>query len=237
MVLVGLLVIALFCLAIGLVLANSAWLIASLIASAGAAVLLYRTNQAMKRRAGRGSGATSAQPDRPAGSAHAPGSAQAAESARPPRAVAPAQRGAADAGADTEPTAPAGPTPVTTAMTAPVGNPAAPAGPALPGEHLPPSTPLLDDTAGLGTAAPADPRQGITPEIGTEPDSVGQTPGRPPAAAPGDVWVIDGRPRYHLHDCPIIKGQDAEPIPFPQAVGDGFMPCSLCEPNAARSTG
>jgi len=30
----------------------------------------------------------------------------------------------------------------------------------------------------------------------------------------------------------IIKGQDAEPIPYEQAIEDGFMPCSLCEPNA-----
>ena len=45
-----------------------------------------------------------------------------------------------------------------------------------------------------------------------------------------DVWVIDGRPRYHLGDCAIIKGQDAEPIPHSQATEDGFMPCSLCQP-------
>lgn len=51
-------------------------------------------------------------------------------------------------------------------------------------------------------------------------------------AADGDVWVVDGRPRYHLSDCLIIKGQGAEPIPYPQATEDGFMPCSLCEPNA-----
>jgi hypothetical protein len=49
------------------------------------------------------------------------------------------------------------------------------------------------------------------------------------------VWVIDGRPRYHLGDCAIIKGQDAEAIPYEQATEDGFMPCSLCEPYAARA--
>jgi hypothetical protein len=50
-----------------------------------------------------------------------------------------------------------------------------------------------------------------------------------------DVWVIDGRPRYHLRQCVIIQGQDAEPIPFDQAVEDGFMPCSLCEPQLERA--
>lgn len=47
----------------------------------------------------------------------------------------------------------------------------------------------------------------------------------------GQVWVVDGRPRYHRSDCMIIKGQDAEPIPYQQAIDDGFMPCSLCDPN------
>jgi hypothetical protein len=55
-------------------------------------------------------------------------------------------------------------------------------------------------------------------------------------SAAGEVWVIDGRPRFHLASCAIIQGQDAEPIPFDQATEDGFMPCSLCEPNAVRAT-
>ncbi len=32
----------------------------------------------------------------------------------------------------------------------------------------------------------------------------------------------------------IIKDQDAEPIPLTQATEDGFMPCSMCEPNVTR---
>jgi hypothetical protein len=48
------------------------------------------------------------------------------------------------------------------------------------------------------------------------------------------VWVIDGRPRYHLQSCLIIKDQDAEPITLAQAIEDGFMPCSMCEPKASR---
>jgi hypothetical protein len=43
------------------------------------------------------------------------------------------------------------------------------------------------------------------------------------------VWVINGRPRYHAEQCLIIKGQSAEPVPFPQAVADRFQPCSLCQ--------
>ena len=34
--------------------------------------------------------------------------------------------------------------------------------------------------------------------------------GPEPAKAAGTVWVVDGRPRYHLADCMIIKDQDGE---------------------------
>jgi hypothetical protein len=46
-----------------------------------------------------------------------------------------------------------------------------------------------------------------------------------------DVWVIDGRPRYHRRACEIISGQDAEPISRSHANDDGYIACSLCEPN------
>jgi hypothetical protein len=55
-----------------------------------------------------------------------------------------------------------------------------------------------------------------------------------PGSGSADVWVIDGRPRYHRETCLIIKDQDAEPIPRGQAGEDGFIPCSMCEPDKAR---
>ncbi|HEY3715402.1 MAG TPA: hypothetical protein VGL39_12810 [Jatrophihabitantaceae bacterium] len=54
------------------------------------------------------------------------------------------------------------------------------------------------------------------------------------ADASGSVWVVDGRPRYHLADCMIIKDQEAEEISLEQAAEDGFMACSMCEPNVTR---
>ena len=55
---------------------------------------------------------------------------------------------------------------------------------------------------------------------------------RPAAGADDpDVWVIDGRPRYHRRTCEIIAGQDAGHIPLSQADEDGFIACSLCQPN------
>jgi hypothetical protein len=50
-----------------------------------------------------------------------------------------------------------------------------------------------------------------------------------------DVWVVDGRPRYHREGCDIIHDQPAEPIPLSQATEDGFIACSLCEPDKARA--
>lgn len=92
----------------------------------------------------------------------------------------------------------------------------------------------------------ADTVTGVSASTAAEPvpqaaeDSAALTGELPAAAAPSlpaapaqrDVWVIDGRPRYHLESCAIIKGQDAEPIPWDQATEDGFMPCSLCEPDS-----
>lgn len=154
MVLIGLLVIALICLVLGLVLPSSAWLIASLIASAGAGYLLWKLRNSVGSAGSVGRAATA--------STHTGVPATAAANG-------------------------AGPAPV-------------------------------DSAAGSDGDA----------------DSV-EVPAEAPVQDDGQVWVIDGRPRYHLADCAIIQGQDAEPIPFEQATEDGFMPCSLCEPNVVRA--
>jgi hypothetical protein len=52
-----------------------------------------------------------------------------------------------------------------------------------------------------------------------------------------DVWVLDGRPRYHLAACPFLLARRAgEAIPLKQAVADGFTPCSQCDPDTALAT-
>nr|WP_240670087.1 hypothetical protein [Actinoplanes solisilvae] len=45
-----------------------------------------------------------------------------------------------------------------------------------------------------------------------------------------EVMVVDGRPRYHLPECPSLIGRLAEPIPVREAVELGFSPCGLCRP-------
>jgi hypothetical protein len=47
-----------------------------------------------------------------------------------------------------------------------------------------------------------------------------------------DVQVVDGRPRYHLADCPHLTNREAEPLPLAEAREAGFTPCALCRPDA-----
>lgn len=55
----------------------------------------------------------------------------------------------------------------------------------------------------------------------------------PPLRSRGEelVWVIDGRPRYHLPHCGFLLARQPEPVPLRQAVEDGFTPCALCDPD------
>lgn len=45
------------------------------------------------------------------------------------------------------------------------------------------------------------------------------------------VVVVDGRPRYHLPDCPHLAGKDTVPLSVGEAREAGFTPCSLCKPD------
>ncbi|MDP9117377.1 MAG: hypothetical protein M3O28_09060 [Actinomycetota bacterium] len=157
MMIAGLLVIALICLILGLVLPSSVWLVASLIATAGAAFLLWKGRTVI---------------------------------ARPAESETEQER-------------------TTNILGEPIG------------------------TAAVAHSAGREPEIAATSAPTSSSTDVARTAA---AAPPGEVWVIDGRPRYHLARCAIIQGQDAEPIPFDQAVEDGFMPCSLCEPSVAQLT-
>ncbi|WP_431875289.1 hypothetical protein [Micromonospora marina] len=45
---------------------------------------------------------------------------------------------------------------------------------------------------------------------------------------PGEVLVVDGRPRFHLPGCPHLVGREDEPLPVAEAVALGFTPCARC---------
>ncbi|MFY1672217.1 hypothetical protein ACN27G_19985 [Plantactinospora sp. WMMB334] len=98
-----------------------------------------------------------------------------------------------------------------------------------------------DDT---GWRQPADsPEPPAAPAGRGEPDEV---PADEPAPQPvseadaalvagllEDVYVVDGRPRYHLADCAHLAGRESEPLPVSEAVELGFTPCGRCEPDTA----
>jgi hypothetical protein len=82
-------------------------------------------------------------------------------------------------------------------------------------------------------------------ETGTDPDfdpvprdEPGIATSQAPLAGHADdlVFVIDGRPRYHVTTCGFIVGRGSEPVTLRQAVEDGFTPCALCDPDTALST-
>lgn len=98
--------------------------------------------------------------------------------------------------------------------------------------------------AELSQSAPADDApepQSVTQSI-DEPAAEAATDDEPEAqiVTPSDavrvaqldaeVVVVDGRPRYHLTDCPFLAGREFEPIGVNEAVELGFSPCGICRP-------
>jgi clumping factor A len=45
-----------------------------------------------------------------------------------------------------------------------------------------------------------------------------------------EVMVVDGRPRYHMSDCPHLVDRQTESLPAAEAVELGFSPCGQCRP-------
>jgi hypothetical protein len=231
MVLIGLLLVALACLVLGLVLASAAWLIGSLVASVAAAFVLWQTRERI--------GASSAAHTAKAASAPAgktPAAKTPAGKARPARTLGPQTGSATSAAAstDAEPELDQDYLARRAAWFA-EGTRAGDVWviDGRPDYHRPGCT-QLSGTQLSGTQAEPIPRSqaledGFTPCSSCTPDRI-EDP-LPPDA----VWVVDGRPRYHRADCMIISGQHAEPVPHAQAGADGFMPCTLCEPDTART--
>ncbi|MDR7278153.1 hypothetical protein [Catenuloplanes atrovinosus] len=71
------------------------------------------------------------------------------------------------------------------------------------------------------------------PEDEPEPQLVTAAETARVARMTSDVYVVDGRPRYHLAGCVHLMDKEAEPLPVNEAVELGFTPCGLCEPDSA----
>ena len=206
MVLIALLLVALVCLALGLIYASAYWLVGSLAASALAALLLWRV---------RGQVGTSA--------ALAPAAATEVPT--------PATAGAA-ASQDSDPDAvwviDGRPDfHLRTCARLADGEP----------EQIPRSqaqedgfTPCTQCEPAAATATTAPAGDGGSATVAADEPAAGPDAQRP-------VWVVDGRPEYHREDCPRLQGIDSEAIPWAQATEDGFTACTRCDPDAAAAAG
>jgi hypothetical protein len=51
------------------------------------------------------------------------------------------------------------------------------------------------------------------------------------AASSGTVYVVPGRPRYHVEDCRYLTGKDGEPRSLAEARNEGYTACGICRPD------
>ena len=231
MVLIGLLLVALACLIIGLIMANAVWLIGSLVASAVAGYLLFKQREQLAVRAG-----TSKDEAAPKTTAAATADTPADDAAAGPQSLA---TGSASKAAAAE----------TATADAPASRPApkpAPA-PAAPTAN-PEQQVWVVDTLPLFHREDCAAIQNLDSEAISYAQAVGDgftectvCKPSPSASQVEQVWVVDGRPDYHLEDCRSLKvaasqqGNEPDQIPRAQAVEDGFSPCPDCRPDAAAS--
>ncbi|GAA1692114.1 hypothetical protein GCM10009765_46860 [Fodinicola feengrottensis] len=75
-----------------------------------------------------------------------------------------------------------------------------------------------------------------------DPDDPADEPGIEPigtgvadefSARDDEVFVVDGRPRFHLPTCAHLADKESEPVPVWEAFELGFTPCGGCRPVAA----
>ncbi|MBO3737213.1 hypothetical protein [Actinoplanes flavus] len=243
--------VAVLFLALGLVNGSSSLLIASIVVSLLAAVaLVIGTRQAATRRAARDASAVPPRPvrrDPEFGEPVPPASAatNASDSAPEPVGAAGESRSYDEPDpADVDEAVPAGAT-----HPGDVGEPAGPApadyadsdsaADSTPDpEDVPPPAGESDEQAWRPAPAETAVEQ---PDEFDEPDADDpDDEPLPQSVRPADavlvarfdteVLVVDGRPRYHMADCPHLVGRLTEPLPVNEAVELGFSPCGLCRP-------
>ncbi|WP_221326441.1 hypothetical protein [Actinoplanes sp. L3-i22] len=106
------------------------------------------------------------------------------------------------------------------------GHPGPSAGPVLPGPGSGADAEGADPALVDEFAEPDD----DDPDDEPLPQSVRPTDAFQVARLDVEVLVVDGRPRYHMADCPHLVGRLTEPLPAAEAVELGFSPCGLCRP-------
>lgn len=94
----------------------------------------------------------------------------------------------------------------------------------------------VERSAGNEPAAPGRPDSGVAEQ--RRPDTSAAEQRRQDSGVAerprlsGEVYVIDGRPRYHLGSCSQLHGFEREAMPIAEALELGFTPCGRCEPDS-----
>jgi hypothetical protein len=98
-----------------------------------------------------------------------------------------------------------------------------------------PSSELPAESAALTTSDDMSGVRTVSAALGEEPAEVDDL-GDEAVAAGGTVYVVVGRPRYHVEGCRYLAGKDFEERDVSAALDEGFSPCGVCKPDAALAT-
>ncbi|RIV38373.1 hypothetical protein [Micromonospora radicis] len=104
----------------------------------------------------------------------------------------------------------------------------------IPAQHIPPTTASGDSGWRQPPGPPVGPEagDGAAEAYDDEPAAQEITPEQAVRLAQlsDEVRVVDGRPRFHLVECPHLVGREHEPLRAAEAVELGFSPCAHCTP-------
>jgi len=100
-----------------------------------------------------------------------------------------------------------------------------------------PREPVEAERAAAWSVRPGAALDGDDPFDEPAPQRVGPDEAARVARMTEPVRVVDGRPRYHLADCPHLIGRTSEALSVGDAVLLGFSPCGRCEPVRALLAG
>ena len=123
-------------------------------------------------------------------------------------------------------------------------SPASPGAQSTPADPAAPAAPVSPDartSTGAAAPQPDGPRAPTVDSGGALPSPTGDDSDPEPApelllssekkklaGADEPVLVVDGRPRYHLDDCPQLDGRTPVELTVGTAIDLGFTPCSRC---------
>lgn len=94
------------------------------------------------------------------------------------------------------------------------------ADPVAASEDVPASEPQADAATGMSATDAPPPVEDVADAVSAEAERSGAY-----------VFVVAGRPRYHVTGCRYLYGRTSEELPVSDAREEGFTPCGTCRPD------